>query len=191
MPEIGEIKHGNEIGKKSPVPHMWAACISCGKERWVALNKGRVTHQACQHCHHQTVPKGDTHYRWKGGRVPSGDGYINVWVSKDDFFYPMANISKGHCYVREHRLVMAKHLGRCLQSWETVHHKNGVKDDNRIENLEICGSIGEHSMAHGKGYRDGYDKGLRDAHDKRIKQLEDRVTLLEAENALYKATVYR
>lgn len=111
-------------------------------------------------------------------------GYIGIWVSPNDFFYPMVD---GEGYVREHRLVMAKHLGRCLQSWEVVHHKNGIKDDNRLENLELSGTNSEHIKDHSKGYKDGYLKGLYDGHETRIKQLEQRVTLLEAENVFLRA----
>lgn len=73
--------------------------------------------------------------KWKGGRIKSTQGYINIY--KPD--HPSSINGKGSArkYVLEHRLVMEEHLGRYLTDNETVHHKNGIKTDNRIENLEL------------------------------------------------------
>ena len=64
-----------------------------------------------------------------------------VKVSPTDFFHSMADKQD---YILEHRLIMAKHLKRCLLPWEVVHHKNGVKTDNRLDNLEIL-PLGKHN----------------------------------------------
>jgi len=64
----------------------------------------------------------------------NSNGYVLVKLQPDDFFFPMVGKDG---YVLEHRLVMAKHIGRCLQSWEIVHHKNSIRGDNRTENLQL------------------------------------------------------
>ena len=73
---------------------------------------------------------GSKHPQWKGGRHIHSDGY--VYIYKSDHPYP----ADKH-YVLEHRLVMEKHLGRYLRSDEEVHHINGIRHDNRLENLQL------------------------------------------------------
>jgi len=71
---------------------------------------------------------------WKGGRiVEKRTGYILIWMPE----HPNSKVGRGKSYIYEHRLVMSQHLCRPLKSYEFVHHKNGIKSDNRIENLEL------------------------------------------------------
>lgn len=175
MPDLGEVKKGSELGyKRNRKRYIWHACISCGKKRWVMLISGVPANLHC-HCIGKPPIKPKVEKR-------KANGYIRVRVAEDDFFYPMAG--KDGC-VREHRLVMAKHLGRCLQPWEFVHHK-GIRysdirnrSDNLLDNLQLGGSIGEHSFAHSKGYRDGYGKGLIDGRTKQIDELKQEIRLLQ------------
>jgi len=66
-----------------------------------------------------------------GGKRYTKAGYVKVPAPLEYRYH------KHDPYVLEHRLVMARHLGRPLLTAENVHHLNGIKDDNRLENLEL------------------------------------------------------
>lgn len=70
---------------------------------------------------------------WKGGKTIL-NGYIAVYM-------PNHPHCTGGGYVYEHRLIMEQHLNRYLEPWEIVHHINGDKMDNRLENLEILDNV--------------------------------------------------
>lgn len=76
---------------------------------------------------------GKYHDNWKGGKVYR-QGYTFVLIEPDYKFRPKEYISP---YMLEHRLVMSEHLGRPLTKNETVHHINGDRADNCIENLQL------------------------------------------------------
>lgn len=175
MPQLGEIKRIDNYGCKS----VWHACIDCGKERWVQRRKGLPSHLRCCSCSNKLnswTPeqrieiglrnRGPKSKNWRGGRCYC-KGYIRIKVWPEDFFYPMAS-NRG--YVPEHRLVVAKAIGRCLHSWEIVHHKNGIRDDNRYpENLQL----------------------VTDDRHKQISILEMQIKQLKAENKALRALIPR
>lgn len=89
------------------------------------------------------------HPYWSGGRQRTAFGYVLAFVAPDDPMFAMGRrngtTAGAGAYVPEHRLVMARHLGRPLEKHETVHHINGDRADNRIENLQL------RSGRHGRG----------------------------------------
>lgn len=84
----------------------------------------------CTKHYHRMVRYGDPNENRKPGRSITRSGYVRIWMPE----HPYAQ--SGH-YVNEHRFVMEKALGRYLRKNETIHHKNGIRHDNRIENLEL------------------------------------------------------
>lgn len=88
---------------------------------------------------------GDLNPVWKGGRYEEKGGYVRVWVGPNQY--------KG-----EHRIVMEVHMGRKLDQDEIVHHKNHVKTDNRLENLEVM-TRAQH-INHHRTHKRMIEKGL-------------------------------
>jgi hypothetical protein len=75
--------------------------------------------------------RGSKAIRWNGGRA-NRKGYIEVFCPD----HPSLEGTTRQ-YVRRARLVMEDKLGRLLEPWEQVHHINGIKDDDRPDNLEL------------------------------------------------------
>jgi len=86
--------------------------------------------------------KGEKGHNWNGGISYSGE-YVKVNNPSHPF-------SDKRGYVRQHRLVMEKHIGRFLSSKELVHHINRKKHDNRIENLLLLPNKAAHTALHNK-----------------------------------------
>lgn len=94
--------------------------------------------------HPNSHPRGPANPQWKGGRSIASNGYVLIRVGKG---HHLADV-RGYAY--EHRLVAEQNLGRRLLPGEIPHHINGIKTDNRAENIEVVASRAEHSTKHRK-----------------------------------------
>jgi hypothetical protein len=138
--------------KTNDVSYVMVECGICHEKRYVKLNGYKPKHFTgyCQSCSGKLKDiNGSNHPNWKGGRIVDKEGYVSLYLktlSDGDLEIarPMMDSSG---YVREHRLVVARDIGRPLLSNEVVHHINGIKDDNRLENLSLKSRSG-HSKTH-------------------------------------------
>ncbi len=97
--------------------------------------------------------RGENNPCWRGGRIERNDGYILIYKPE----HPLNN--KG--YVFEHRVTIENYLGRYLTKKERIHHKNGIRDDNRLGNLELLNGQSDHCRLHGFDKNGGWNKGIK------------------------------
>lgn len=112
-------------------------CEECGAQFLISVFHRKRQQYCSKSCglraFHRANPgkyAGENSGRWKGGRRTNRKGYVERYA-------PGHPEKQQTGYVFEHRLVMEQILGRPLAANEHVHHKNGQRDDNRPENLEL------------------------------------------------------
>jgi HNH endonuclease len=115
---------------------VWTCCCKCGSQIDVPATRLRTgTTRSCG-CLVGRNPKatGSASPHWIGGRhVDKENGYVKVYVEP-------------YTYQLEHILVMEQHLGRLLLPHEEVHHKNGIRSDNDLKNLELWSTAHPHGQ---------------------------------------------
>lgn len=119
--------------------YVLVTCKRCNKQRWIRCTTVRYKRETfttlCSGC----ANAAENNPRWAGGKhIDAGNGYVKIRVFETDSYYDIIK-SMVRCdnTILEHRLVMALDLQRALERWEHVHHINGKKSDNRIENLRL------------------------------------------------------
>ena len=155
---LGKVKATNTKAGYVRQCFVQVTCPICNRARKKPLSTVRffvrrgTWSPLCKDCAFATTAK-------HGGRHIMPTGYVRlsqfaIPLGQRDFFAICRKSAAGH--VMEHRWVMALHLERPLDSHEVVHHINGKRDDNRLENLRLFTEKQHHA-----GHDDHYDECVK------------------------------
>lgn len=123
-------------------------CRGCAMKLSAISRRGKPAHNKGKKL--PLEMKGKNHPSWKGGRYVDNHGYILMYTGGDK------QASGWNSYKKEHILVVENSIGRCLNKGEIVHHVDGDKQNNDIDNLWLTDSNG-HRMAHQSLQELGYE----------------------------------
>ena len=146
---MGGLRRTRPLPSKAELEHLYLRLLLTPKEIGLQLGIGRRRIRVALDYYGIPVrkrgPRSPAHHgSWQGGRIVDSDGYVLLKMPD----HPDAS----HLgYVREHRFVMERHLGRRLSPEEVVDHRNGRKGDNRLRNLRLFPNNAEHLRATLKG----------------------------------------
>ena len=121
---------------------IWLACELCGKCRWISETQyKRGERKKCKRCSDRinirVAIKCVKPRPFHPNILSRGEGYISERIPRNSPYIRMADAGN---YVLQHHLAIANALRRCLCTHELVHHLNGIRSDNRIENLVLVNS---------------------------------------------------
>ena len=125
------------------------ACEQCNKVKEAYKTKSN----ACRFCSREC-----SFYFFKGKEKNVVPLEKRKW-HKNSKGYMQTTVRRKRVY--QHRYIIENAIGRKLENHEIIHHINGIKTDNRIENLHITNSK-EHKLGYGDAFMDGYKKCLED-----------------------------
>ncbi len=123
------------------------------KRRWYQRKKARLG--ITDRGKHGNHARGPDNARWNKDKLITSHGYVLVRVPPDHPHGFGGRASFAYCY--EHIAVMVQHLGHPLAKDQHVHHKNGDRTDNRLENLAVA-TARLHISGHQKGAYKPRDK---------------------------------
>jgi predicted nucleic acid-binding Zn ribbon protein len=114
-------------------------CQICGSEykRYEPPGRSKYCSKAC-HNEAQRLLVGELNPQWKGG--------TSRWIDRQSG-YVFVKLPNGK-RIQEHRLIMQRIIGRDLFPEERVHHRNGIRDDNRDDNLQLMENNADHQKQH-------------------------------------------